>query len=65
MLLLYNAQNSKHSVSFMTQETQRKWLKGSIVMHLRQRCTKKHALQLNPVPSIENTLTLEHQLGQN
>ena len=65
MLLLYTAKNSKHSLSFMTKESQRKWLKGSIVMHLRQGCTKRHALQLNPVPSIENTLTPEHQLGQN
>ena len=49
----------------MTQETQRKWLKESIVMHLTYGCTKRHALQLNPVPSIEITLTTEHQHRQN
>ena len=49
----------------MTQEAQRKWLKGNIVMHLRQGRTKRHTLQLNPVPSIDNTLTTEHQLEQN
>jgi hypothetical protein len=51
--IIYDTRNTKKMA-------ERKYSKASNI-----RCTKRHALQLNPVPSIEITLTTEHQHRQN